>query len=188
MGRNMGSLMFMVAGLLFVGISILAKKTREKFIAESFLVTGKIVDIKESRQRSGGASTVFYLPIIEYKADSVLRFQAEIDADQHSLQVGEFVDVLVSKANHKVAKLKKSTKEVFLLLNLMLFLGVVACGLSVYLFYISDVDFSIDPFIAGIAAMSIASVLFSLSPMIKNVIDRGPSYVENAYEVAEDNS
>ena len=74
------------------------------------------------------------------------------------------------------------------MLNLMLFLGVVACGLSVYLFYISDVDFSINPFIAGIAAMSIASVLFGLSPMIKNVIDRGPSYVENAYEVAEDNS
>ncbi len=182
----MGSLIFMVGGILFVGISLIAKKTRKKLIAESFSVEGKVVEIKESRQMSGGSRTTFWLPIIEYKVDSFFRFQAELDANQHHLQIGDSVSVMVSNGNRKVAKLQQSTKELYLLLNLMLVLGVVSFGFSVYLF--DKNNFFINPFVASMVFISISTALLMLYPMVKNVIDNGPSYVENAYEVAEGES
>ena len=182
----MGSLMFMVCGILFIGISRIAKKTRKKFIAESFLVAGKVVEIKESLQMSGDSKKTFWLPIIEYKVGSFFRFQAELDANQHHLQIGDSVSVMVSNGNRKVAKLQQSTKELYLLLNLMLVLGVAACGFSVYLF--DKNNFSMNPFVASMVFISILTALLMLYPIVKNVIDNGPSYVENAYEVAEGES
>ncbi|MGK0445278.1 MAG: hypothetical protein ACJA1U_002218, partial [Bermanella sp.] len=87
------SLMFMFGGLFFIGISLLGKKVRKKFISESLVTTGVVVDIKEERHRIGshGSSTTFFHPVIEYKVKSKLRFKSGIDAVKHKIKIGDHV-------------------------------------------------------------------------------------------------
>ena len=183
--RNLYSLIFMLGGLILIGVSFFGKKIRKKFISESFVIPGIVVDIKEdSHKMADGNSRTFLLPIIEYKVKSKLRFEAEIDATQHKIKIGDAVEVLVSKSNYKIAKLNGSTKDLFLNLNIMLFLGVGTCGVSVHLFNPNDfsLDFIKDPFTAVVVVAGIIFFILKAIPVIRLYFYNGQNYTENAYE------
>ncbi|WGL17880.1 hypothetical protein PVT68_06175 [Microbulbifer bruguierae] len=182
----MHSIVFMLAGLLCVALALIGKKTRQAFIAESFLVRGKVVDIKEERQKSGDSTNTFHFPIIEYKTRSTFRFKAEVDADQHLLNVGDSAAVMVSKKNHKIAKLKNGTKELYLLLNALMVLGISGCVLSIYLFDPKEfnLDFIKDPFTLLFTVAVIGFLTSKMYPPLKLYFNNGPRYSENAYEVS----
>lgn len=178
--------MFMFGGLFFIGLSLIGKKVRRKFISESLVTTGVVVDIKEERHRtrSHGSATAFFLPIIEYKVKSKLRFIGEIDAVKHKIKIGDHVEVLIGKSNGKIARLKKSNNQMFLLLNMMLFLGVGSCCASVYLFNTNEFSLSFikDPLTAVIVMVGFVFLSIKAAPIIRLYFDYGPNYTENAYE------
>lgn len=134
----MDAIIFLLAGVLFAFVSYHSRKARKALIAESHLVTGTTVAINKVTYKTQSKGHTSLVPTIEYKFGSTYRFNAEIDADQHGLKVGDTVDVQVSTTNPKVAQLKQGNKEFFLLMNALLFLGLVSCGLSVYLFDPTD--------------------------------------------------
>lgn len=183
----MHSLIFLLAGLIFVAVAFIGKKTRKKFIAESFNVPGVVVDIKKERQRSGNSTAEFSLPIIEYRVDASFRFKAEIDANKHHIKLGDSVEVQVDRSNHRIAKLKKGNKEFNLVMNLMLFLGLTGCGVSVYLFNPADFHLDLNGNLFPLLFIATAIPLFSVRiyPMVRLCLDQGPSYSENAYPVSE---
>ncbi len=180
------SLMLMLAGLLFIATSLFGKKIRRTFIAESFPVTGLVVEIKKEHQSIRNSTRTISLPVIEFKVNSLFRFKAEIDAVNNGIKVGDSVEVLVGKSNHRIAKLKRGTNELYLLLNIFLILGGACCGVSIYLFHPNDFSLSFikDPFTALLIATGIGLFATKGYPILRMFLDYGPKYTENAYEVA----
>ncbi|MCP5334232.1 MAG: hypothetical protein H7A08_00905 [Oceanospirillaceae bacterium] len=184
------SLVLMLSGLFFIGIAYLGKRIRKNFLSESTIVPGVVVDIKEEMQKSTNrGARIFFLPIIEYKVKSKLRFKAELDATQHKIKIGDSVEVLVSKSNYKIAKLKGSTEELFLILNIMLFLGIGACAVGIHLFNPSDFSFSFikDPFTVSVIVLGVVFFGMKAAPVVRMFFDHGLNYIENAYEVDNTN-
>ncbi|MDX1757398.1 MAG: DUF3592 domain-containing protein [Marinobacter sp.] len=184
----MHSIIFMLAGLLFIAGSYCGRKARASFLASCIPTGGVVVAIKEEQQGSGDSVNQVQLPVVEYELDTRLRFKGEIDVRQHNLQVGDPVEVLVSRDNPRIARLQQGKKEMQLLLNALMALGVFGFGLGAYLFDPSDysVRFLKDPFTLACAGLGIAFVAFKGVPMARQFLAHGPVYTENATEGTEE--
>ena len=111
-----------------------------KFLSSCLEVKGKVIDIVEVRRYikdSFGAVTDVkhtFAPVVEYTSGKHYRFQSEINAKTHSINIGDSVVVQLQKNNNKIAKLKAGNNERMLMGYSGIILGFVALLMSAYSF------------------------------------------------------
>ncbi len=186
----MHSIVFIFAGLLFLAVAWLGRKTFDQFRANSYKVAGQIVEITKSTQRLDDSTTTFNLPVVEYALDDGRRFRftGEIDVDQNKLKLGMPVVVLVSQRNPAIAKLDRASKEKVLVLRIFAGLGLAGCAVGAYLFDPADYQLRYlkDPFVLGASAIGLFWLYTRGIPLINTLRAPGAmQYSVNAEEVSE---
>ncbi|WP_423894164.1 hypothetical protein [Candidatus Pelagadaptatus aseana] len=159
----------------------------ENFLRDSFTTDGTVVDIMEQLQKTSNSAHLVLRPVIDYKLDKIYRFTAEVDARRYRIKTGDSLQILVSRDNHKVAKLKQGRKESTLLLNIFLLLGIIACLLSAHLFQPSELSIKWlqDPFSLALVGGALIFAYIKVYPALQILLSHGLKHSENAREVEE---
>jgi len=178
--------------LLFLVFGVVLYIKHNRFVAKCVEVKAVIVDVVDKVHISHNIfgqveeKRTIKTPIVQYKYNQLYQFQSEVDARNHSLDVGDKVTVLLNPLVPKAARLDVGLTENTMLFKLMIGLGGFLFGLGVYLFNPNDFNLSIfkDLFSAAIIIFIVIYAYIKLSPLL-SFLQFMPIYHENAKEVTD---
>lgn len=124
---------FLVVGAIFIIVGFGAVYSRAKFINDSILVAGKVVDVKQSIEEDGQGSTFRPEVVFYTKEGEQLSFISEVGSDPPAYKSGDVVNVLYNSINPHNAEINSFFSLWFLQLVLVsmgiIFVSISAVGL-----------------------------------------------------------
>lgn len=168
----MFGLLFFIVGLGALFLAYVMHQQDQYFKKHVIKIQGRIIEVQETRYKSGRSNRIVHRPLIEYGFQGkTWQYLAEYSVEMERQQVGSAVEVILNPQRPSLVTTEPDMGNKSILILICVGLGIPFIGLGLYLFvdeinkYLLHSEF--DVFTNGMAAFGIASLFWTLRPIYK---------------------